>query len=280
VVAVAARSVRDSSESANPGVVAMREVAQVAAGSYVHEGPGLVTGWHSHPLHQLEYAVEGLVEVDTDAGRHLLPPHQAAWIPAGVEHQSILHTSIKTTSVFFEPTLVPDHAARVRVLAVAPLLREMIGYAGRWPISRDGHDLTAERFFTVMASVVVEALEDERPLTLPVSAHPVVAAATSYVADHLDTASVPEVSRAVGVSERTLRRLFETELHLSCRDYLLQARLLHAMVLLARPDQSVLHTAIAVGFASSSAFARAFTQRCGESPSRYRRRVVNARPSS
>ncbi len=257
----------------------MRDGAHVAAGSYVHEGESLVTGWHAHPLHQLEYALEGLVEVETVAGRHLLPPHQAAWIPAGVEHQSILHTSIKTISVFFEPVLVPDQTARVRVLAVAPLLREMIGHAVRWPISRHDRDLTAERFFTVMADLVGESLDHERPLTLPVSRHPVVVAAASYVARHLDTVSVPDLSRAVGVSERTLRRLFETELHLSCREYLLQARLLQAMVLLARPDKTVLQAATSVGFTSSSAFARAFTQRCGESPSRYRQRVMNARPA-
>jgi transcriptional regulator GlxA family with amidase domain len=35
---------------------------------------------------------------------------------------------------------------------------------------------------------------------------------------------VPELSRAVGVSERTLRRLFETSLHLSCREYLLNGQ--------------------------------------------------------
>lgn len=258
----------------------MREVTDVAAGSYVHEGESLVTGWHSHPLHQLEYATGGLVEVETGTGRHLLPPHLAAWIPAGVEHQSVLHTSVKTISVFVEPALVPDDAARVRVLAVAPVLREMIGYAVRWPISRHDHgDPVAERFFAALADLVGESLHHERPLTLPVSAHPVVAAAARYVADHLDTASIPDVGRAVGVSERTLRRLFEAELHVTCRDYLLQARLLRAMVLLARPDQSVLRTALAVGFANSSAFARAFTRHCGESPSRYRRRAIDTRPA-
>jgi AraC-like DNA-binding protein/quercetin dioxygenase-like cupin family protein len=279
MAAVAARSVKKLPKSASRGVVNMRDGTRVAAGSYVHEGESLATGWHSHPLHQLEYAIAGLVEVETATGRHLLPPHQAAWIPAGVEHQSILHASVKTVSVFFDPVLVPDQTARVRVLAVAPVLREMIGHAARWPISRQARDLPAERFFTVMADLLGESLDHELPLTLPVSVHPVMAAAASYVAHHLDTVSVPELSRATGVSERTLRRLFEAELHLSCRQYLLQARLLQGMVLLARPGQTVLQTATSVGFASSSAFARAFTQRCGESPSHYRRRVLNARPA-
>ena len=43
-----------------------------------------------------------------------------------------------------------------------------------------------------------------------------------------------EVSRAVAVSERTLRRLFQDTLGMSWRTYLLHARMLRAMALLAR----------------------------------------------
>jgi AraC-like DNA-binding protein/quercetin dioxygenase-like cupin family protein len=275
VVAVAARSVKDLPIPASHGVVAMRGEPGVAAGSWVYHGEGLASGWHSHPMHQLEYAVSGLVEVDTAAGWYLLPPQQAAWIPAGVQHRSIIHTSIRTISVFFAPEFVTDAdaAARVRVLAVAPLLREMIGHAVRWPVSRQDGDLAAGRFFAAMADVLRDSLEHERPLALPTSPHPVLRAAAGYVNARLDSVTVPELSRAVGVSERTLRRLFAAELQMSCRDYLLQARLLRSMVLLADPEQTVLSAATAVGFADGSAFARAFTQRCGESPSRYRRRM-------
>ena len=68
------------------------------------------------------------------------------------------------------------------------------------------------------------------------------------------------------MSERTLRRLFEDALGLSWRTYLLHARLLRAMALLAAPGQSVQETSTAVGFDSLSSFTRAFTQFCGETP--------------
>jgi AraC-like DNA-binding protein len=251
----------------------MRDVDHVVAGAYVHEGEALTTGWHSHDLHQLEYAVHGLVEVETDAGRHLLPPRQAAWIPAGVEHQSIIHTSVRTISVFFDPALLPDPQHRVRVLAVAPLVREMMLHAVRWPIGRRDRDATGDCFFRAMVDVVQDALDDERPLVLPNSTHPVLVAAADYVREHLAEVTVPQLSGAVGVSERTLRRLVRSELGITCRELLLQARLLQAMILLATPGQTVLSAALAVGFSNSSAFARVFVERCGESPSSYRRRV-------
>jgi AraC-like DNA-binding protein len=81
----------------------------------------------------------------------------------------------------------------------------------------------------------------------------------------------------VSVSERTLRRLFQDTLGLSWRTYLLHARMLRAMALLAAPGQSVQETSTAVGFDSLSAFTRAFTQFCGETPSTYRKRVGGAR---
>ena len=111
-----------------------------------------------------------------------------------------------------------------------------------------------------------EALDHEAPLSLPTCDHPIVAAAMAYTKDHLDSVSADEVSRAVAVSERTLRRLFQDTLGLSWRTYLLHARMLRAMALLAAPGQSVQETATAVGFDSLSSFTRAFAQFCGETP--------------
>ena len=81
----------------------------------------------------------------------------------------------------------------------------------------------------------------------------------------------------MSVSERTLRRLFADTLGLSWRTYLLHARMLRAMALLAAPGQSVQETSTAVGFDSVSSFTRAFAQFCGETPSAYRKRVAGER---
>jgi transcriptional regulator GlxA family with amidase domain len=113
-------------------------------------------------------------------------------------------------------------------------------------------------------------------LNLPVSADPVVTAATDYTRAHLDRVTVREVTRAVGVSERTLRRIFSTHLGMSWRSYLLRARVLRSMAMLAQPDRSVLEVSIAVGFDDPGAFARSFAAHCGETPSAYKRRISGA----
>lgn len=257
----------------------MRRGGGSLGGSYLHDGEPLVTPWHRHDLHQIEYAVNGVVGVETAAAHYLLPPQQAAWIPAGLDHQTTLNAGVRTVAVLFDPGLVPAAGDRARILAVPPLLREMVLHALRWPIAREGPDPdpVADDFFRTLGHMVAEGLDHEAPLSLPSSADPIVGAVMAHTRAHLEAVTAADVCRAVGISERTLRRRFQAETGQSWRSYLLQARLLRAMTLLAEPGRSVLDVSVAVGFANVSAFTRAFTRRCGETPSGYRTRA-NARP--
>jgi transcriptional regulator GlxA family with amidase domain len=60
----------------------------------------------------------------------------------------------------------------------------------------------------------------------------------AYTKEHLESVTASEVGRAVSVSERTLRRLFQETLGLPWRTYLLHARMLRAMALLAAPGRT------------------------------------------
>jgi AraC-like DNA-binding protein/quercetin dioxygenase-like cupin family protein len=256
-MAVSARTVNSLTEAANARHEGLAD-AKVRAGTYSLElGDEVMTGWHSHEFHQLEYAIEGVAELETASARYLLPPRQAVWIPAGVEHSSTL-THVKAVSVFFDPTMVPHAGDRVRILAAAPVLREMIRYARRWPISRTAPDPVADAFFAALALLVAEWLDDETPLCLPTTSDPLVAAAIEYT---------------VGASERSLRRAFVNATGMSWRQYLQESRLLKSMALLAEGDQSTLTIAMSVGFDSASAFTRAFHRYAGETPKSYRRRT-------
>src|SRR5262245_24041217 len=123
-MAVAARTVNSLTEAAN---VPRDAAPGVRAGTYYLEvgDDEVVDGWHTHEFHQLEYAIEGVVAVETSTARYLVPPRQALWIPAGVEHCSTL-TRLKAVSVFFDPSGDLPASDGVRILSATPLLREMI----------------------------------------------------------------------------------------------------------------------------------------------------------
>jgi AraC-like DNA-binding protein len=274
---VSADSAKDQVQAATTGLVDLRSDRRWAGGSLMYDGgEQLVTGWHFHDVHEIEYACRGMVEVKTEAGHYLLPPHQAAWIPAGLHHRTTLNAGVQTLAVLFAPRLVPLAGDRVRIIAVSALLREMMLYSERWPISRAESGVEADSFFQTLGHVVAEALDDEKPLHLPASNDPVVIAATDYTHAHLDHVTLSALTRAIGVSERTLRRSFSSHLGMSWRTYLLRARVLRSMALLAQPDRSVLEVSIAVGFDDAGAFARSFARHCGETPSAYKRRISAA----
>lgn len=273
---VSAASDRDLTVSARSAIarhIDLRRGGHASSGSYLYEGEGLITGWHFHDVHQIEYALHGVVEVETEAANYLLPPQQAAWIPAGLKHQAVMSPDVKTIAVMFDPTLIPDGGDRARIIAVSPLIREMMVYALRWSIERNDGDDSSDTFFRALAGLVVEALDHEAPLSLPTTDHPIVAAALTHTKENLATVTVEDVSKTVAVSERTLRRLFAETIGMPWRTYLLHARMLRAMALLAGPDQSVQATATAVGFENLSSFTRCFTQFCGQTPSAYRQRA-------
>jgi AraC-like DNA-binding protein len=228
--------------------------------------------WHYHSLHQLECALDGVAEVETESAHFLVPPAQAIWIPAGVEHCST-HTNVKAISVFFDPALCPHSSKQIEVLSLTPLLREMLAYGTRWPIYRLSSDPAADSFFTTMAYLVGERFDLEPRLCLPTTQHPVVAAAIEYTHAHLASVTLAEMCREVGISARTLRRLFVAETGMSWRRYTLESRLMRAMALLATDSSSVFAIALKIGFASESAFIRSFAEYTGNTPGAYRKRI-------
>src|SRR5205823_398021 len=138
--------------------VAMRSGSPVRAGAWPEDSEDLVTPWHTHELHQLLYAFEGVAQVETEAAHYLLPPQQAAWIPAGLAHQTTLRR-VRSVAVFFEPSMVTDRSDRVRVLSAVAPMREMIVYAMRWPIDRPSSDPIADAFFAALALLATEWLD-------------------------------------------------------------------------------------------------------------------------
>ena len=166
---------------------------------------------------------------------------------------------------------------RVRILAAAPVIREMILYARRWPVSRSSSDQMADAFFEALAYLVAEWLDHETPLCLPDGPRPPGRRAPCGTPPNISAGvTMGDVCRAVGASERTLRRTFLAATGMSWRKYLQESRLLEAMALLAGGDDNLLAIAVAVGFDSASAFSRAFGRYVGESPHAYRKRIRSA----
>ncbi|WP_347271028.1 AraC family transcriptional regulator [Rhizorhabdus histidinilytica] len=227
--------------------------------------------WHDHPYHQLIYAVAGTIQIETDGARHLLPTGRAAWIPAGQRHRTLVH-DVDTASLYFAPDAVADDGGRVRILVASPVMREMILHALRWPQDVAERDPVARSFFETLALMCGEWLESELPLSLPGARHPGIVRAMDLAVVDPAGIDLPAALAAAAMSERSFRRAFSRETGMGWQAWVAQLRILRAMGMLADGGR-VTDVAAEVGYASLSAFAKAFAQLAGEGPADYRSRV-------
>jgi AraC-like DNA-binding protein len=153
------------------------------------------------------------------------------------------------------------------VLVVGPLLRELIrAYTGA------PHDDSAER--RRLRDVLLDQLRasPQRPVHLPEPTDPrLVAVCAALHGDPADPRTLAALGADAGVSERTLTRLFHSDLGMTFPQWRTQLRLYHALRMLAdgSPVTAVAHRC---GWSSTSAFIDVFRRAYGHTPGTHLRR--------
>lgn len=93
-----------------------------------------------------------------------------------------------------------------------------------------------------------------------------------YIEAHLDThVDLREVSRAAGISHSHFQRMFKALTGETVKTYVRARRMAQALDMLLCTDARILDVAVAAGFESQEAFARAFKRAFGMTPSAYRK---------
>lgn len=229
----------------------------------------LFYGWHAHEHHQILFAKKGTTQVEGAESRHLLPAGHALWIPARTHHRTMIR-NLDGLSLFLDPEDVAGDCRSVRAFPVSPMIQEMLFYALRWPKGTCDADPVAKSFFQTLILLLQEAIQNagKQEFTLPKAAHPSLQRAMDAALRDPGRASLAQAMAEAGMSERSFRRYFDRETGMSWQHWITQARLFHAATLLAQ-GVSVTHVAAESGYASQSAFTKAFTRLLGHSPARF-----------
>lgn len=214
---------------------------------------------------QLVLAARGVMTVRTDVGTWVVPPHRAAWVPAGIRHVVDATGPVALRTLYFRHGLV-GLPGRTAVVNVPPLVRELVLHAAREaPLHLERPEHAA--VVTLLRQQL--ALLPEAPLQLPWPTDPEARRlADRLAADPSSSAPVAELAAEVGAGRRTLERRFVAETGLSIGRWRTRARLLEALRLLAG-GATTTGAAVAVGYATPSAFAAAFRRELGTSPRRF-----------
>jgi AraC-like DNA-binding protein len=233
--------------------------------------PGGGVDPHRHDENQIVYAGRGVLSVTTDAGRWIAPETRALWVPAGTVHQHRAYGETELRTVGLPADDNPLGLTAPAVLAVGPLLRELIlayteGYTAEQPRDRAGETAEHRRLRAVLVDQLRQACA--QPVRLPTPRDPRLAELCALLdADPADNRTLAELGARVGAGERTLSRLFRTELGMTFPQWRTQLRLHHALILLAEhtPVTTVAHRC---GWATASAFIDVFRATFGHTPGR------------
>ena len=226
---------------------------------------------HRHDNHQLVYVSTGVIAVSTAAGRWVASAERAVWLPAQIWHEHRFYGASTFHSVAFPVDRAPLADREPTVIAVSPLLRELL-------VACTDKTLPEPEIQRIRA-VIRDQLRRTRqePIMLPAAEDERLAAACELVAADLGTPQpLAALADAVGTSQRTLSRLFRDEFGMTYPQWRTRLRVFEAMVLLAG-GTSVTETTHRCGWATTSSFIDTFQQTMGRTPGAYR---VAALPGS
>lgn len=222
---------------------------------------------HYHQWHQLVYASSGSLVVTMDSSWYVITPEQAIWLPAGVWHTAgaLNDTAFRNLYVADTPEFtMPQHCA---VFAVSAFFRALV-----IELEHAQTRMETEPYIDQLNALICEQLKrlpvQDFYLPWPHSAHLRLICEALY-ADPGDTRSVEEWGQVLGASARTLTRRFEKEVGISLRNWRYRLRLFRALEWLCT-GRSVTEIALALGYASTSAFTYMFRQEMGCAPTEWR----------
>ncbi len=224
---------------------------------------------HAFGWGQLVYAQRGVGRVETERGQWALTSGRALWVPPRVRHRLHCTTELELRTLYFPsepPTRLPSLPGECTVLTVGPLLEALLERLTVLPFEAQAEPRTA-RLLAVLHDELGAA--PHVPLSLPMPRDPLARAlADRLLVDPGTTRSLEQHCTELGSSRRTLERRFRSETGTTLGAWARQARLHHALSLLAH-GRSVTEVARAVGYASPSAFVVAFQRFFGVTPARY-----------
>jgi len=228
--------------------------------------PGTAIARHAHTRFQLIHATAGVMTVETDAGIWVVPPERALWMPPGQDHAIRTDGVLSMRTLFIAADAVPRLPPECRVVAVPPLVRELLLAALELPrlYDPDGAD---GRLIAVLLDRIADLPDAGLHLPLPHDGRlqPIVDA---IVRDPGDRRTLADWARRCGASDRTLARLFVRETGMTFAAWRRRAALQRALAWLAE-GRPVTAIAIDLGYDSTSSFIAMFKRALGATPGLY-----------
>ncbi|MGE8186835.1 AraC family transcriptional regulator [Pseudomonas sp. NPDC086278] len=224
------------------------------------------SGEHSHLMGQLLFTSQGCVRIRLarPALLCMLPPTRIAWIPPGIVHHAKIRRAVDYRSVYIGAPFVDTLPSTPKILAVTPLLRELLIHISLAPFSTDWSTGKANQIISLCLAEIRDAAQEFLLLPLPSDRR------LAMLGQHLERLppALHELAQQVGACERTIARMVRRDTGMSYQEWRQQWKLIRAVEML-NVDERLSTVAQELGFTSDSAFIAFFRGMTGTTPKAY-----------
>jgi len=224
------------------------------------------SGEHSHPMGQIVFTCQGCLRIRFayPAFLCMLPPTRIAWIPPGVVHHARIRRPVEYRSVYIGAPYVDALPSTPQVMAITPLLKELLIHICHAPFDTDWSTGKANQIIDLCVAEMRDAPRHTLLLPLPSDRR------LAMLGQHPERLppALGELARQVGACERTIARMVRRDTGMSYQEWRQQWKLFRAIEMLT-VDERLSTVAQELGFTSDSAFIAFFRGMTGTTPKAY-----------
>lgn len=221
-----------------------------------------VVEWHRHTWGQLACPRIGSIRVSAPGMMWIVPRSRAVWIPPGIDHQVVMLGQVEFHALYIEPGASPLPSNACAVIEVSDLMRVLTETLA-------ANNPTSSLHRSLATQLLLEEIRQAPtlPLGLPLPAERRLRALCAAMMEEPGSnRTLREWAPLVGASDRTLARLFQSELSTSFAIWRRQLRLARAIDLIGR-GMPLNRVADELGYANAPAFSTMFRHALGFPPS-------------
>jgi len=214
--------------------------------------------------------MRGVVTVHCQTAQFSVSSYRAVAIPAWLPHKVSASGNAALRSIFIDAKHLPTPQPAPAVLAISPLLHELVNEAGQ----RFGDEQVnpeSQQILDLISSLLPQQPAMDGFVVLPSLSHAKLATFFAQQEDALLHQSADAIARQLALSPRQFRRLFKADCGMTFSTWRTLNRVRRATELIAL-GYSMTHIASEVGCSSSSALTEIFKRHTGMTPTDFCRR--------
>lgn len=219
---------------------------------------GYRTDWHAHTAGQLCRIDTGLLIIETQSGRWVIPGGHIGWIPPGMHHAALSESAIEGRSLYVDASLCAELPAEPTVFEPEALCAALFMRLCQ-PSDDSRLDMLA-----LLTRELAKAIQDRYHLPMPADPRLLKIAKGVLMAPG-ENQSIDHHALNAGMSVRTFNRRFHRETGMNFVNWRQLARVIQAMEWLEK-GKPVGWVALSCGYNSVSAFIAVFRNYTGKTP--------------